>query len=91
MSKKYCVYDIRGSCASGKSTLVRNILKRYDNEVILDEDIPYHWVPELNLCILGRYDMKGSGVDNVKGSDRIQNFMEETVSPFLATCHIIPA
>lgn len=76
MHKKYCVYDIRGSCASGKSTLVRNILKRYENEVILDEDIPYHWVPELNLCILGRYDMKGSGVDNVKGSDRIQSFME---------------
>ena len=72
---KYSVFDIRGTCASGKSTLVRNILKRHENEVRLDEDIPYHFVPELNLVVLGRYDGSGSGVDNVKGSDRIQDFM----------------
>lgn len=74
---KYSVFDIRGTCASGKSTLVRNILKRYENELKLDEDIPYHFIPELNLCVLGRYDKRGSGVDNIKGSDRLQAFMKK--------------
>lgn len=74
---KYSVFDIRGTCASGKSTLVRNILKRYENELKMDEDIPYHFIPELNLCVLGRYDKKGSGVDNIKGSDRLQQFMRD--------------
>lgn len=73
----YSVFDIRGTCASGKSTLVRNILKRHENRVVLDEDIPYHFIPELNLIVLGRYDKRGSGVDNVKGSDRIQDFMRK--------------
>lgn len=74
---KYSVFDIRGTCASGKSTLVRNILKRHKNELKMDEDIPYHFIPELNLCVLGRYDKRGSGVDNIKGSDRLQQFMRD--------------
>lgn len=74
---RYSVFDIRGTNGSGKSSLVRNILKRHKNELKLDEDIPYHFIPELNLCVLGRYDKKGSGVDNVKGSDRLQAFMRD--------------
>lgn len=69
------VFDVRGTNGSGKSTLVREVLKRWDNKLVLDEEIPYHYVYGLNLCVLGRYDMKGSGIDNVKGSDRIQEFM----------------
>ena len=71
------VIDIRGCHGSGKSTLVRKILSKYENTVILNEDIPYHYIDELNLCVLGRYDMKGSGIDNVKESDRLQKFVEE--------------
>ena len=74
---KYSVFDIRGTNGSGKSSLVRNILKRHKNELKLDEDIPYHFIPELNLCVLGRYDKQGSGVDNIKGSDRLQEFMRD--------------
>lgn len=74
---KYSVFDIRGTCASGKSTLVRNILKRHENELKMNETVPYHFVPELNLCVLGRYDLKGSGVDNFKGSDTLQAFMRD--------------
>lgn len=73
--RPYSVYDIRGTNGSGKSTLVRNILKRWDNTLVLDEDIPYHFIKDLNLVVLGRYDKQGSGVDNVKGSDRLQKFM----------------
>lgn len=70
-----CIYDIRGTNGSGKSTLVREILRRWKNVFIQNEEIPYHYVYGLNLCIMGGYAGKGSGVDNVKGSDRLQKFM----------------
>ena len=70
-----CIYDIRGTNGSGKSTLVREILRKWKNVFIQNEEIPYHYVYGLNLCIMGGYAGKGSGVDNVKGSDRLQKFM----------------
>lgn len=74
------IYDVRGNHGSGKSTLVRNILKRNQNELILDEEIPYHLVPEFNLCIVGRYDRRGGGVDAIsKSSDELQSFIEKKV------------
>lgn len=73
----YHVFDIRGINGTGKSTLVRKLLEDYNNRLVLDEDIPYHYIQDLNLCVLGRYDKKGSGVDNIKGSDRLQEFMTD--------------
>lgn len=72
----YSVYDIRGNHGSGKSTIVRYLLDKWDNKLVLDGVVPYHYVYGINLVVLGRYDMKMGGADNVKDIDKISGFVE---------------
>lgn len=64
------IYNVRGTSGSGKTHLVRQIVKHYDGTEITDEkgQIFGYRLPR-NLWILGRYDdaIKGGGVDNITG------------------------
>jgi adenylate kinase family enzyme len=64
------IFNIRGTSGSGKTHLVRQIVKHYKHRVITDADdhIFGYQLPN-NLWVLGRYDdaIKGGGVDNITG------------------------
>jgi predicted kinase len=64
------IFNIRGTSGSGKTHLVRQLVKKREGITITDDagNIFGYRLPH-NLWVLGRYDdaIKGGGVDNITG------------------------
>lgn len=69
------IIDIRGTHGSGKSTLVRLLLRKYGGGVpILDDYTGEHLgysLPEINCGVIAKYTQYGGGCDGVKNADEI--------------------
>lgn len=91
------IYNIRGTSGSGKTSLVRQLVKSYEAPPIWWKDlfIKGYQLPN-NLFVVGRYDdkIKGGGVDNItsklfkeyKNSGREGNSMD-AVEEFVKHLH----
>ena len=73
------IIDIRGTHGSGKSTCVHYLIKKYENKCYRDKtlDVHFHFMPEFNLIIVGKYRNQCGGADGVNGVDRIQAIIEK--------------
>ena len=82
------IINIRGTSGSGKSTIVRNIMERYDNKIAYKEDgrkQPIGYVldhPHVGLvstlAIVGHYETDCGGCDTISGMDRIYDLVRQS-------------
>lgn len=68
------IVDIRGTHGSGKSTLVRLLLKKYEHVPVTEGytgELLGYSLPEINCGVIAKYTEFGGGCDGVKSADEV--------------------
>lgn len=79
------ILNIRGTGGSGKSTLVRQVMKAMNSQPIEQDGKVVGYQLDRNVRVLGRYTATGGGTDGIGGP----NVLEETVRAWAKESHII--